>query len=339
MTMRKSNDRARLPALPPVASQDPSVRAWMQAVTERMEVREGSRGDDNERVVTKRDLEEFLSGNTASQSTGTSGWIDEYKDIGALGEGLKSTPMHDDLLRRISGVVDEFEVTGSYSPRVASQTPAPAYLPPDALRMTRNDLDFFKLPTIKSTSDSTYQELVCTLDVSQFFSLGGNHIIFTLDPEGSAGSGGPHFGPIVRNGANLFERGRGFIIFGDGAVFSEYWNGTTSPAINPRISDSGRDFKPTETPVFTVRIAAGWRKGAMRERMELTIHKGGPNGIILFSTTEMFGWNWRGTHTAYIGAIAPNFISPNDTGFVERTGPGSAPSAVIHVSGPSLRIA
>lgn len=50
---------AKLPALPPVNAQDPSLRNWMSAVAERLEVREGSRGNPNERVVTQREIAEI----------------------------------------------------------------------------------------------------------------------------------------------------------------------------------------------------------------------------------------------------------------------------------------
>lgn len=47
---------ARLPALPKVNLQDPALSTWVNAVTERLQVREGERGNDNERAVTVREL-------------------------------------------------------------------------------------------------------------------------------------------------------------------------------------------------------------------------------------------------------------------------------------------
>lgn len=58
MTNRIKTDTgvARLPALPKVNLQDPGLSNWINAVTERLQVREGERGNDNERAVTVREL-------------------------------------------------------------------------------------------------------------------------------------------------------------------------------------------------------------------------------------------------------------------------------------------
>lgn len=58
MTNRVKTDTgvARLPALPKVNLQDPALSTWVNAVTERLQVREGERGNDNERAVTVREL-------------------------------------------------------------------------------------------------------------------------------------------------------------------------------------------------------------------------------------------------------------------------------------------
>ncbi len=58
MTNRIKTDTgvARLPALPRVNLQDPGLSNWVNAVTERLQVREGERGNDNERAVTVREL-------------------------------------------------------------------------------------------------------------------------------------------------------------------------------------------------------------------------------------------------------------------------------------------
>ena len=47
--------RAKLPALPPVQTNDAQLKRWMEAVAERLEVREGTRGDPDERVITVRE--------------------------------------------------------------------------------------------------------------------------------------------------------------------------------------------------------------------------------------------------------------------------------------------
>lgn len=58
MTNRVKTDTgvARLPALPKVNLEDPALSTWVNAVTERLQVREGERGNDNERAVTVREL-------------------------------------------------------------------------------------------------------------------------------------------------------------------------------------------------------------------------------------------------------------------------------------------
>jgi hypothetical protein len=50
---------AKLPGLPAVRTGNASLDAWLRAATERLEVREGSRGNAAEKVVTQRDLQEI----------------------------------------------------------------------------------------------------------------------------------------------------------------------------------------------------------------------------------------------------------------------------------------
>ena len=54
--MTKDTGKARLPGLAPPSATDPATARWMQAVTERLEVREGARGNPHERALTVRDL-------------------------------------------------------------------------------------------------------------------------------------------------------------------------------------------------------------------------------------------------------------------------------------------
>ena len=56
MNYTRDTGKARLPALPAVNAQDPSLRNWISAVAERLEVREGSRGNPYERAVTVREM-------------------------------------------------------------------------------------------------------------------------------------------------------------------------------------------------------------------------------------------------------------------------------------------
>ena len=57
--MTKDTGRARLPGLPVVRSGNVELDRWVAAAAERLEVREGARGNPWERVVTLRDLQEL----------------------------------------------------------------------------------------------------------------------------------------------------------------------------------------------------------------------------------------------------------------------------------------
>ncbi len=216
-----------------------------------------------------------------------------------------------------------------------SQTAPPPPSTPSAsgrLTLEINDLDFYYLPAITSSDPTKSNILYCEVDTSNFFSKGGNHIVFALDCSGGQGSNNPHCGPIYRNGENLFAYARGFIIFGDGTVKAEHWNGTSNPGLLTIKNESGTIFNPATTPLFSVRIAAGYRSGVWANKMVITIRdvsdKG--NGKIVFSgIAEGWGWDWTGTHKCAIGAIGPGFVSPNSTGCVESRVPRSAPNAVL----------
>ena len=94
MTNRIKTDTgaARLPALPKVNLQDPALSTWVNAVTERLQVREGERGNDNERAVTLRELR-AMSG----QMEGITNLLAEGKTAGDgealldLGGGMSAT--------------------------------------------------------------------------------------------------------------------------------------------------------------------------------------------------------------------------------------------------------
>lgn len=323
---------ARLPALPPVSGQDSSMRTWMQAVAERLEVREGARGNAAERVVTQRELEAAVASGK-SNPTGTS-WLDKYRSIDDLGDALKDTTMYADLQRRIARLDGEPE--GSVGGSTATTGTQRTVAPPDTLRLIRNDLDFYFPPKATSTAPSTYQEFVCTVNTAGFFTNGGDHLVFAVDCSGESGNGHPHWGPIVRNGRRLFEYARGFIVFGDGRVYAEHWNGTFSPGVALVANTVPGGFSPATTPMFTVRVTAGYRVGAMAEYMSVNIHRDGATGPIVFSAAVPWGWDWTGTHQACFGAIGPGFISPNATGNVETGSSGAAPWAYVPFSGAKL---
>ena len=69
---KRDTGKARLPALQAVRTGDPALDRWVQAVTERLEVREGSRGNQGEQVVLKRDLEALTARLTAEQKAAAS---------------------------------------------------------------------------------------------------------------------------------------------------------------------------------------------------------------------------------------------------------------------------
>lgn len=205
-----------------------------------------------------------------------------------------------------------------------------------------NDLDFCYLPRAEGSAPSHCADLSCTVDASRFFANGGHHIVFALDCEGGQGSYNPHCGPIYRYGKNLWSAARGFIIFGDGAVMAEGWNGTAMPALAVIANTSGAGFDPVQHPVFTLRITAGYRSGTFANSMWIEIRTGGvANGALLFAGgiegTE-WGWNWMGGSRAAIGGIAAGFVPLSATGCVEELLPRSAPQAALLMSRFKLRM-
>lgn len=94
MTNRIKTDTgvARLPALPRVNLQDPGLSNWVNAVTERLQVREGERGNDNERAVTVRELR-AMSGQVESvtQLLAAGKTLADGEVLLDLGGGLSAT--------------------------------------------------------------------------------------------------------------------------------------------------------------------------------------------------------------------------------------------------------
>ncbi len=83
MTNRKKIDTgaARLPALARVNVQDKALSNWMQAVTEHLEVRAGGRGNEFERGVTLRELNDLCKKVLAEGMTAI-GKIQSAEEIG-----------------------------------------------------------------------------------------------------------------------------------------------------------------------------------------------------------------------------------------------------------------
>lgn len=112
---RAATPKARLPALPPVPMTDPALAVFLNAVKERLEVREGSRGNPFEQVVTQRDLQDLgLSGSQVILTpTGAVGGVlvqlpgGNYATISvdAFAEGIRQSKLYQDLIRRLDDPV------------------------------------------------------------------------------------------------------------------------------------------------------------------------------------------------------------------------------------------
>ncbi|MBO9678431.1 MAG: hypothetical protein J7556_09340 [Acidovorax sp.] len=220
---------------------------------------------------------------------------------------------------------------------------APVELEVSQLSLAINDLDFWYLPPRASRLPTRHSDVVCTVDCSGFYANGADHMVFALDCEGGQGSDNPHCGPIYRHGQNLWSLARGFIIFGDGGVMAERWNGTFSPGLSSIANTSGAVFSPVVNPVFTVRIRAGYRLGALANRMTIEIRAGTSlRGARLFAGAiegAGWGWDWTGSHRVALAGIAAGFVAPSATGCQEQRLPRSAPDAVLPFSRFQLRLA
>lgn len=82
--------RAKLPALPKVKAGDPALQSWMDKVAERLEVREGARGNDAERVVTQREFSAIANS------------VDALKNIRDPGDGRVALPLGGGLTATIA---------------------------------------------------------------------------------------------------------------------------------------------------------------------------------------------------------------------------------------------
>lgn len=213
---------------------------------------------------------------------------------------------------------------------------------PSQLQLAPNDLDFYYLPERTSLAATRHTDLLCTVDCSRLFVNGAHHMVFALDCTGGQGSYNPHCGPIFRRGENLWSEARGFIIFLDGTVMAERWNGTALPVLTTVVNTAGAVFDPALQPIFTVHIRAGYRAGTYADRMRITIHQGiTVDGAVLLEgevTGAGWGWDWSGVHKAALAAIAAGFVPPSATGCVEEILPRSAPNAVLPFAGFQLRL-
>jgi hypothetical protein len=166
--------RAKLPGLPAPNFADPAVQRWAQAVSERLEVREGARGDPLERVVTWRDLDQSFGGaaagrtqvsspsvlsGTAQIPTGNGQTINI--DMETFSEHLKSTQLYRDLqfsindpnrFARLGAEVNEF-LTRSLTAETAARS----------AQIARTDI---KLLELGRSIAATSVELTAALDTT-----------------------------------------------------------------------------------------------------------------------------------------------------------------------------
>jgi hypothetical protein len=106
--------RALLPGLPSPNFPDPALQRWALAITERMEVREGARGDPLERVLTLKDLQKPATPATAAASGASPATLNGFSpiptgngdfvslDINAVAEQLRRTKLYKELQLSIS---------------------------------------------------------------------------------------------------------------------------------------------------------------------------------------------------------------------------------------------
>ena len=108
--------KVNLPGLPAVSTGNASLDRWIQAVSERLEVREGARGNAFERVVTWRDLQalgisdlSFTGGRGGmGMNGGTDGVLVQQPNgsynvlsIDEFGDKIRSTRLYGDLMKRL----------------------------------------------------------------------------------------------------------------------------------------------------------------------------------------------------------------------------------------------
>ena len=106
---------ARLPGLPRVATGNAQLDAWITAATEHLEVRAGSRGNDAERAVTQRQLQQYSGALEALQAATASsaevppglgieisvGGLAATMAIKKFEDAIKATRLYQDLKKRL----------------------------------------------------------------------------------------------------------------------------------------------------------------------------------------------------------------------------------------------
>ena len=111
---KRDTGTARLPGLPRVSTGNASLDAWITAATERLEVREGQRGNQWERAVTQRELQALTDKigtlqevpKTAGDGTDTSlvisvGGMTATMAIKKFEDAIRATKLYQDLKKRL----------------------------------------------------------------------------------------------------------------------------------------------------------------------------------------------------------------------------------------------
>jgi hypothetical protein len=222
-------------------------------------------------------------------------------------------------------------VVATSSSVTVNDTSAP--IAPSSLTMDRNNLDFYFLPDQTSISNQVSLDVRVTVTTDYFFNLATgafDHIAIAMDCAGEAGGNNPHCGPIYRNGRNIWVTGRGFFITRSSGVWSEIWNGTSSPVINQITNTSGQTFNPV-SGTYTIRIRAGYRAGPFANLMTITITNGySIFDPVVFQGSAGIGWDWTGNHRVAMAIIASGSVGPNPgNGCTEPSTPGSAYGGVL----------
>lgn len=114
LRISKDTGAASLPGLPSVATGNAGLDAWLRAATEHLEVRGGARGNDAERALTQRDLQEFQAaadaiGATAAQEVDAGqsvpivlpGGSSATIAIAEFEKAIKGTKLYRDLMMRL----------------------------------------------------------------------------------------------------------------------------------------------------------------------------------------------------------------------------------------------
>lgn len=110
--MNRDTGKAKLPGLPAVTTGNASLDRWIQAVTERLEVREGARGNAYERVVLLRELKALgldPSAVSSNAATGTENIMVQTPlgtfvrmSIDSFADKIRNTKLYRDLIKSLN---------------------------------------------------------------------------------------------------------------------------------------------------------------------------------------------------------------------------------------------